>query len=153
MKTIITGGTGLVGQYLQKRLDGIYLGSKDFDLTKEQEVVNMYTNYKPDIVIHLAAKVGGIIDNIENPFQYLEENVLMNTFLVKYARVFKVKKFIGALSSCIYPDVSDHYPLTESDLHLNLPNENNFGYGYSKRLLGVHIDVARKQGLDYSYII
>lgn len=152
-KIVITGGTGLVGKYLQQILDGIYVSSKDFDLTNESEVFMMYDEYRPEIVIHLAAKVGGIIDNISNPFEYYEENLLMNTYMVKYAREFGVKKFIGALSSCIYPDVCDSYPMKESDLHKNLPNENNYGYGYAKRVLGVHIDIARKLGYNYSYII
>lgn len=153
MKIVVTGGTGLVGSYLQKQIDGVYLNSRDFDLTRESDVIKMYETHKPDVVIHLAAKVGGIIDNITKPFEYYEENVLMNTFLVKYARLYKVGKFVGTLSSCIYPDVSDHYPLYEKDLHNSIPNENNFGYGYAKRLLGVHIDIAKKQGLNYSYII
>lgn len=153
MKIVVTGGTGLVGSYLQKQIDGVYLNSRDFDLTRESDVIKMYETHKPDVVIHLAAKVGGIIDNITKPFEYYEENVLMNTFLVKYSRLYKVGKFVGTLSSCIYPDVSDHYPLYEKDLHNSIPNENNFGYGYAKRLLGVHIDIAKKQGLNYSYII
>lgn len=153
MKTVVTGGSGLVGTYLKQYLSGVYLSSKDYDLTKEEDVMRMYKDHQPDVVIHLAAKVGGILDNIANPFDYLEDNVLMNTYVVKHARLHKVKKFVGVLSSCIYPDVVDHYPLTERDLHRDLPNENNFGYGYAKRLLGVHIDVARKQGLNYSYII
>lgn len=153
MKILVTGGTGLVGSYLQKQIDGIYLNSKDFNLTKESEVIRLYETHKPDVVIHLAAKVGGIVDNINKPFEYYEENVLMNTFLVKYARIYKINKFVGTLSSCIYPDISDHYPLYENDLHNSIPNENNFGYGYAKRLLGVHIDIAKKQGLNYSYII
>lgn len=153
MKIVVTGGTGLVGQYLQKQIDGIYLSSKDYDLTSELDTVKMFSKYQPDTVIHLAARVGGIMDNISNPFDYFEDNVAMNTNLVKYARLFKVKKFVGALSSCIYPDVSDHYPLLESDLHKDLPNENNFGYGYAKRLLGVHIDICKKNGHNYSYII
>lgn len=153
MRIVVTGGTGLVGSYMQNNVDGIYLSSKDFDLTNEQDVIRMYETHKPNVVVHLAAKVGGIMDNISKPFEYYEENVLMNTFLVKYARVYNVSKFIGTLSSCIYPDQSDHYPLTERDLHKDLPNENNFGYGYAKRLLGVHIDIAKKQGLNYSYII
>jgi GDP-L-fucose synthase len=153
MKILVTGGTGLVGQYLQKEIDAIYLSSKDYDLTSELDTVKMFSKHQPDVVIHLAAKVGGIMDNITKPFEYYEDNVMMNTNLVKYSRMFKVNKFVGALSSCIYPDVSDHYPLVESDLHKNLPNENNFGYGYAKRLLGVHIDIARKCGYNYSYII
>lgn len=153
MKIVVTGGTGLVGQYLQKEIDAIYLSSKDYDLTNEIDTVKMFSKHQPDIIIHLAARVGGIIDNINNPFEYYEDNVMMNTNLVKYSRIFKVKKFVGTLSSCIYPDVSDHYPLVESDLHKDLPNENNFGYGYAKRLLGVHIDIAKKLRYNYSYII
>jgi GDP-L-fucose synthase len=153
MKILITGGTGLVGQYLQKQIDGIYLSSKDYNLTSELDTIKMFSKHQPDVIIHLAARVGGIMDNITNPFEYYEDNVAMNTNIVKYARFFKVKKFVGALSSCIYPDVSDHYPLLESDLHKDLPNENNFGYGYAKRLLGVHIDISKKNGHNYSYII
>ena len=154
MSILITGGTGLVGKYLQQYIkDGIYLGSRDYDLTKEDQVIAMYEKYRPSVVIHLAAKVGGIEDNIAHPFEHYEENLLMNTFMVKYARLFKVDKFVGALSSCIYPDVVKRYPLKEEDLHKDLPNANNFGYGYAKRVLGCHIDIAKKQGLNYSYII
>lgn len=153
MRVLVTGGTGLVGTYLQNYIDGVYLNSKDYNLTKEEQVVAMYEKYRPDIVIHLAAKVGGIMDNIAHPFQYYEDNLLMNTYVVKYARYFKVSKFIGVLSSCIYPDVVAQYPLVEEDLHKDLPNINNFGYGYAKRVLGCHIDIAKKEGLNYSYII
>ena len=154
MSILITGGTGLVGKYLQQYIkDGIYLGSRDYDLTKEDQVIAMYEKYRPSVVIHLAAKVGGIMDNIAYPFEYYEDNLLMNTYMVKYARLFKIDKFVGALSSCIYPDVVKRYPLKEQDLHKDLPNANNFGYGYAKRVLGCHIDIAKKQGLNYSYII
>ena len=65
MSILITGGTGLVGKYLQQYIkDGIYLGSRDYDLTKEDQVIAMYEKYRPSVVIHLAAKVGGIMDNI-----------------------------------------------------------------------------------------
>ena len=153
MSILITGGTGLVGKYLQHYLkDGIYLGSRDYDLTKEDQVIAMYEKYRPDIVIHLAAKVGGIADNIQYPFEYYEDNLLMNTFVIKHARTYNIKKFVGVLSSCIFPDVVDHYPMTEEDMHKDLPNANNFGYGYAKRVMGCHIDIAKKQGLNYSYI-
>jgi GDP-L-fucose synthase len=153
MSIIVTGGTGLVGKYLQKYLDAIYLSSKDFDLTKESEVIKMYETYQPHTVVHLAARVGGILDNINKPFEYFEDNVLMNTYLLKYSRKYNVSKFLGVLSSCAYPDVSATYPLFESDLHKDVPNENNFGYGYSKRLMGVQIEMFKKKGYNYSYII
>jgi len=152
MKVVVTGGTGLVGTYLQEYLDGVYVNSSHYDLTFEGDVADLYNDHKPDVVIHLAAKVGGIVDNIEHPFEYYEQNLLMNTYMVKYAREFKVEKFIGVLSSCIFPDVVDHYPMVEEDMHKDLPNANNFGYGYAKRVMGCHIDIARKQGLNFSYI-
>lgn len=152
MKVVVTGGTGLVGKYLQNYIDGVYLNSSQYDLTFEGDVIDLYKDHNPDVVIHLAAKVGGIMDNIQHPFEYYEDNLLMNTFMVKYARKFGVKKFVGVLSSCIYPDVVDHYPMVEEDMHKDLPNANNFGYGYAKRVMGCHIDIARKEGLNYSYI-
>jgi GDP-L-fucose synthase len=152
MKVVVTGGTGLVGTYLQNYIDGVYINSSHYDLTRESEVLDLYEDHKPDAVIHLAAKVGGIMDNIEHPFEYYEQNLLMNTYMVKYARLFKVEKFVGVLSSCIFPDVVDHYPMVEEDMHKDLPNANNFGYGYAKRVMGCHIDIARKQGLNFSYI-
>ena len=152
MKVVVTGGTGLVGTYLQNYIDGVYINSSHYDLTRESEVLDLYEDHKPDVVIHLAAKVGGIMDNIEHPFEYYEQNLLMNTYMVKYARLFKVEKFVGVLSSCIFPDVVEHYPMVEEDMHKDLPNANNFGYGYAKRVMGCHIDIARKQGLNFSYI-
>jgi GDP-L-fucose synthase len=153
MNVIVTGGSGLVGTYLQNYMNGTYLDSKDFDLTKEDRVNRMFELLKPDVVIHLAAKVGGISDNIAKPFQYYEDNVSMNTNIVKYARKHGVTKFVGVLSSCIYPDISLHYPLTEVDIHQGAPAWSNYGYGYSKRMLAVHIDIARSKGYNYSYII
>ena len=152
MKLLVTGGTGLVGKYLQQFTDGIFVNSSQYNLMYEKDVAQMFMDHQPDVVIHLAAKVGGIMDNIANPFQYYEDNLLMNTYMVKYARMYNVKKFVGVLSSCIFPDVVDHYPMVEEDMHKDLPNANNFGYGYAKRVMGCHIDIARKQGLNYSYI-
>lgn len=155
MKIVVTGGTGLVGSNLKKILpDAIYLSSSDYDLTSENDVRNMYDQLKPDCVIHLAARVGGIMDNIKYPAEYFTQNVLMNTLLVEYARVYNVKRFIGILSTCIYPDISEEYPLTESMLHNGPPTPTNFSYGYAKRCLAVQIDSYNKQyGTNYNYLI
>ena len=151
---VITGGSGLVGKYLKKYLpEAIYLSSKDFDLTTEIGVKNMFLKYNPDIVIHLAAKVGGIIDNINKPADYYTENVMMNTLLVDYAHKMKVKRFIGILSTCIFPDVMETYPMKEEDLHLGPPTLTNFSYGYAKRSMAVQIDAYNKQyGTKYQYL-
>ena len=154
MKILVTGGSGLVGQSLQKFIpDAIYLSSKDYDLTTEIGVKNMYLKYKPEVVIHLAAKVGGILDNIKNPAEYYTENVLMNTLLVEYARRMNVKRFLGVLSTCIFPDVMEKYPMKEEDLHSGPPTLTNFSYGYAKRSLAVQIEAYNKQyNTKYQYL-
>lgn len=153
---LITGGTSTIGKHLREYLpDGKYVSSSDFDLINQNDVQNMFKYIKPKIVVHLAATVGGIQDNINYPARYLEENVLMNTLVTREAFNTGVKKFIGILSTCIYPDkLSDsEYPMTEDMLHLGPPTPTNFGYGYSKRLLGVQLDTYReKYNVQYSYI-
>lgn len=155
MKVLVTGGSGLVGTSLKKYLPtATYLSSKDFDLTTEHGVKSMYLKHNPDIVIHLAAKVGGIIDNINKPAEYFTENTLMNTLLVEYAYKSNVKRFIGVLSTCVYPDVVENYPMKEYNLHLGPPTPTNFSYGYAKRSLAVQIDAYNKQyGTKYQYLI
>jgi len=155
MSTIVTGGTGLVGQNLKKIFpDAIYLSSSEADLRIESDVIYLYEKYKPQRVVHLAAKVGGIVDNIAKPFTYLEDNVLMNTLMLKGALKYGVDSFMAILSTCIYPDVADSYPMKEEDLHSGPPTPTNFSYAYSKRLMAVQIDAANKQyGTKYNYLI
>ncbi len=154
-KIVVTGGSGMVGKSLKKIMpNAIYLSSKDYDLTSEKGVAQMYYDHKPTIVIHLAAKVGGIIDNINKPGEYFTDNVLMNTLLLEYARFHGVERFIGVLSTCIYPDKVDNYPMTEDMLHMGPPTATNFSYGYAKRSLAVQIDAYNKEyGTKYQYLI
>jgi GDP-L-fucose synthase len=153
-KILITGGSGLVGKYLKKILpNAIYVSSKDYNLTIQDEVKKMYEQHKPDCVVHLAARVGGIFDNIHHPFEYFDQNILMNTFMVKYAQQYGVKKFIGILSSCIFPDVVKTYPMKEEDLHLGPPTKTNFSYGMAKRALAVQIESCNEEyGTEYIYM-
>ena len=154
MKIIVTGGSGLVGKSLRKFLpNAVYLSSKDYDLTTENGVRTMYLSQKPDVVVHLAAKVGGILDNINKPAEYYTDNVLMNTLLIDYARKTNTKRFIGVLSTCIFPDVMESYPMKEDDLHSGPPTITNFSYGYAKRSMAVQIDSYNKQyGTKYQYL-
>lgn len=153
-KIIVTGGSGMVGRSLKKIIpNAIYLSSKDYDLTSERGVAKMYHQLKPEAVIHLAAKVGGIIDNIYKPGEYFTDNILMNTLLVEYARFHNVERFIGILSTCIYPDISNNYPMTEKELHSGPPTKTNFSYGYAKRSLAVQIESYNKQyDTKYQYL-
>lgn len=155
-KILCTGGSGQVGKSLKKILpDAIYLSSKNCDLTSGESIEAMLKYYKPDCIIHCAAKVGGLIDNLEKPAEYFDDNVLMNTLLIKHSYENKIKRFIGMLSTCIYPDVlsEEHYPLKETYLHNGPPTPTNFSYGYAKRSMAVQIDAYNKQyGIKYQYL-
>ena len=155
MKILVTGGTGMVGKHLQELIpNAFFIGSKDCDLTIWNDVNKLIKFYKPTHVIHLAAKVGGIQDNISKPAEYFDDNILMNTHILKACLKYKVKKFTGILSTCIYPDTVDSYPMKESDLFLGPPAPTNFSYGYSKRCLAVQIDAYNKQyNTQYNYLI
>jgi len=154
-KILVTGGTGLVGKHLQELLpDAHYLSSKDCDLTNIKKVEWLISSYQPDVVIHLAARVGGIQDNIKYPADYFDDNILINTNILKVCKNYNVKRFIGILSTCIYPNIVKNYPMTEEDLFTGPPPPSNFSYGYAKRCLAVQIDAYNKQfGTKYNYLI
>jgi len=145
----------LVGHALQKIYpDAVYIGSRDYDLTKEEDVKKMFQRFKPDRVIHLAAKVGGIKANMMYPADFIYQNIMMNTLVVHYAYKYDVKKLIGVLSNCAYPDVAKSYPLTEDQLYDGPPQSTNFSYAYAKRALGVQIQSYRKQyGCNFFCVI
>ena len=157
MKILVTGGSSMVGKHLKKYLpNAIYISSKDCDLKNQASVRELLFQVRPDKVIHLAAKVGGILDNIQDPVGFFEDNILINTNLLRYSYQSRVDHFIGILSTCIYPDkVEEHlYPMNENLLHLGPPTETNFAYGYAKRCLAVQIDAYNKQyQTKYNYII
>lgn len=145
-KLLVTGGSGLVGHALREiRPHAIYISSKDYDLTKEIEVKAMFEKYRPTKVIHLAAKVGGIKDNINHPAEYIYQNALINSYVVHYAYKYDVKKLIGTVSNCSYPDIAKHYPMVEEQLYDGAPAATNFSYAFSKRLLDVLIRAYRYQ--------
>lgn len=153
-KILVTGGSGLVGRHLREYLpDADYISSKDFDLRSESDVKRLFETDWSHIV-HLAARVGGILENINYPAEFIEENLLMNTLLLKYARLAGVPRLTAILSTCIYPDVYERYPLVEEDLHNGPPQRTNFAYAIAKRALAVHIDSLNTQyGLRYNYLI
>ena len=109
---LITGGRGFLGKRLYQLLNYsgyekvVAMGGTNagVDLGEEAVVGWMFDNYNPDVVIHLAARVGGIHHNILEPVKYFEENILMNTFTINEAYKNNVETFIGILSSCIYPN-------------------------------------------------
>ena len=154
-KTLVTGGSGLVGKYLKKILpNATYISSKDYDLTSENEVKKIFKSFKYTNVIHLAARVGGVQHNIQEPVKYFEENILMNTLLIKYSYKNNIKNFLGVLSSCIYPDSIKKYPIKENLLFSGQPHESLFPYSYAKRCMALQIDsYNQKFNTKYNYII
>ena len=154
-RIVVTGGSGMVGRSLKDIMpNAIYLSSKDCDLRNKDSIDKMLPTYNPEVIVHLAAKVGGILDNMNKPAEYFIDNVLMNTLLMESAYHFGVKRFISTLSTCIYPDIVEEYPMKESELHAGPPTPTNFSYAYAKRCLAVQTDAYNKQyDLKYQYLI
>ena len=155
MKILVTGGNGLVGKHLQDILpEATYISSKDYDLTESYNVHRLMYKERPDVVIHLAARVGGILDNITNPVDYLEQNILINTNVLQHCHQFNVSRVISILSTCIYPDIVDTYPMKEEVLFNGPPPPDNFAYAMSKRCMATQMDSYVKQyNKQWSYLI
>ena len=141
MKTLITGGTGLLGSAFK---DGIKLSSKDCDLRSIQDTQFLFENIKPNIVIHTAAKVGGIMGNMKHQGEFYRDNVLINTNVIHSSYLTGVERLVCFLSTCIFPDNID-YPLDESKIHLGPPHSSNFGYANAKRMVDIQLKAYNQQ--------
>ncbi|XP_063700340.1 probable GDP-L-fucose synthase [Culicoides brevitarsis] len=141
-RILVTGGTGLVGKAIEaesKHETGdtwIFVGSKDADLTNRSSVVELFKKHSPTHVIHLAAKVGGLYDNMANNLDFLRDNMAMNDNVLSVSHEFHVEKVISCLSTCIFPDKTT-YPIDETMIHNGPPHDSNFGYSYAKRLIDI----------------
>ena len=142
---LITGGSGMVGNAVKNILpDAIYVSSKDYNLLKEDQVENMFNTYRPEYVIHLAARVGGVKANHDNLGSFFIENCRMNVNVLDAAHRHNVKKMLSLLSTCVYPAKAT-YPLTEEQINNGEPHHTNFAYAYAKRMLDVQSRAYRKQ--------
>jgi GDP-L-fucose synthase len=150
MKLLITGGTGLVGSSFPI---GNKLDSKKLDLSNYESSLNTIKGLKPDTIIHCAAKVGGLYNNMKYPADFFDKNILINSNILKISKELRVKKFIGFLSTCIFPDnIGKAYQ--ESDLHIGPPHNSNFAYAYAKRMLDIQVKAYNQQyGLNYFNVI
>jgi len=156
MKFLITGGNGLLGSAFKRILpDAIYPDREEMDCCSWEDVSSVIGAYEPDVVIHLAAKVGGVQANMNEPFMFYHLNSVMNNNIMQACSLRGVPKLVSCLSTCIYPSSEYiNYPLTEDQLHLGPPHESNFGYAYAKRMVDVQTRAIRKQyGLKYISVI
>ena len=152
-KVLVTGGTGLVGNALQDLIpDADFMCSSDYDLRDLKQAYNMFNDYKPHAVIHLAGKVGGLKANSEFLGDFFEENILINTNVLLAAKEFEVQNLVSFLSTCIFPAKAE-YPLSEEMLHEGEPHHTNFAYAYAKRMLEVQTRAYKIQhGLKYNCV-
>ena len=160
-RIVITGGTGFLGQHLMDRFKerGVSIHQilipliEDYDLTHEADVIRMYETLQPDIVIHLAAEVGGIGANRENPGRFFYANMAMGLHLIEQARIRQLDKFVQVGTICAYPKFTP-VPFKEEDLWNGYPEETNAPYGIAKKALLVMLQAYRQQyGLNGIYLL
>lgn len=155
MKILVTGGSGMVGRELKKIMpDAYYPDKSQLDLENLDNVKSYMNKHKFDYVVHLAAHVGSLHDNIKNSTKYFDGNVLMNTILTKVSYETGVKNFLGILSTCIYPDSIDKFPITLDSLHEGKPHKDLMSYAYAKRSHAVQLDEYKKSfNVKYNFLV
>jgi len=151
MKTLLTGANGLVGSTIHAELR--LSSRKQLDLRDWDNTYCYFKDFKPDAVIHTAARVGGLGANMNHMSEFYHDNIQINTNVLEAARRTGVKKVVSFLSTCIFPATAE-YPLTEDQLHQGEPHSSNFGYAYAKRMLEVNSRaIANQYGLNYICVI
>jgi GDP-L-fucose synthase len=154
----VTGGTGFLGRHLTAELEGhgakvFALGRAGYDLRRRAEVDRMLADTHPDAVVHLAAVVGGIGANREQPGRFFYENALMGIELLEACRVAEVPKVVVAGTVCAYPKHTP-VPFQEAALWDGYPEETNAPYGLAKKLLLVQAQAYRDQyGMNAVYLL
>src|SRR6266550_6895753 len=158
-RILVTGGAGFLGSAVIERLGNegysnvITVRRRDYDLTHEDVVDRMYREEKPAVVLHLAAEVGGIGANRDNPGRYFFANMAMGMHLIEGARQHGVKKFLQTGTICAYPNLTP-VPFKEADLWNGYPEVTNAPYGIAKKSLLVMCQAYREQyGLNAIYVL
>ena len=136
---LVTGGGGLVGHALRRvehksEIEFVYLSSRDGDLREADQVDQLFAKYRPEYVVHLAARVGGLFANMADNLGFFMDNMKMNMHVVECCAKYKVKHAVFCLSTCVFP-AETTLPMDESVLHAGAPHASNEGYAHAKRML------------------
>ena len=158
-RIVVTGGAGFLGRAVCQRLNALGASEvliprrAEFDLTTEKAVDRLYKEMRPQIVLHLAAEVGGIGANMMNPGRYFYANMAMAMHLIEGARRYGVEKFLQTGTICAYPKFTP-VPFQEENLWNGYPEETNAPYGIAKKAAMVMLDAYRIQyGLKSAYVL
>ncbi len=160
-KIVVTGGAGFLGSAVMEKLrqrgcppsSTVAVRRAEFDLAHEDDVRRLYEVHRPDIVVHLAAVVGGIGANRERPGTFYYQNMVMGAMLMEYARLAAVEKFVAVGTICAYPKFTP-VPFREEDLWSGYPEETNAPYGLAKKMLLVQSQAYRQQyGFNSIYLL
>lgn len=156
---VVTGGAGFLGSYVVNKLveqgcRQIFIPKvEEYDLRDRDAIVRMFNRAKPEVVIHLAAVVGGIGANRENPGKFFYDNAIMGIQLIEYARQFEVEKFVCIGTICAYPKFTP-VPFKEDEIWNGYPEETNAPYGLAKKMLLVQLQAYRQQyGFNGIYLL
>ncbi len=158
-RVVVTGGGGFLGSFVIEKLreagaENVFVPrSKDYDLRERENIIRLYEETRPHIIIHLAAIVGGIGANRRYPGKFLYDNAIMGIQLIEYARHFRVEKFVSIGTVCSYPKFSS-VPFKEDDLWNGYPEETNAPYGLAKKMFLVQLQAYRQEyGFNGIYLI
>ena len=149
-RVVVTGGAGFLGRFLVNRLrsfqdvDVFVPRSVEYNLIEVSDIKRLYSETRPDLVIHLAAVVGGIGANQKNPGRFFYDNLMMGTQLIEQARHYGVAKFVATGTVCAYPKFTPT-PFREDDLWNGYPEETNAPYGLAKKMMLVQAQSYRQQ--------
>jgi len=148
-QVLVTGGEGFLGSFLveklkEKKADIFVPRFEDYDLRRYKDINKMFEDFAPEIIIHLAASVGGIGANMKNPGKFFYDNIMMGVQLIEQARLRGVSKLVTIGTICSYPKFTP-VPFKEEDLWNGYPEETNAPYGLAKKMLIVQSQSYRQQ--------